>query len=66
MGVAVGLLVASAAELLDFAPVFGGLMDAHALWHGLTPPLSVLFYRFVIADAHEHVALHSDKAAHIL
>jgi post-GPI attachment to proteins factor 3 len=37
-------------EIWDFPPIFGSL-DAHALWHGATPPLTYLFYRFLSLDA---------------
>lgn len=36
-------------EVLDFPPLFW-LMDAHALWHVATVPLTYLWYRFVMAD----------------
>jgi len=63
MSISVGLLLASSAELFDFPPL-GGLLDAHALWHALTPPLSFLFYWFLIADAQEHLIVLS-KGRHI-
>ena len=28
-----------------------GSLDAHALWHAATPPLTFAFYRFLVADA---------------
>mmetsp|Transcript_4512 Transcript_4512/g.10562 ORF Transcript_4512/g.10562 Transcript_4512/m.10562 type:complete len:376 (+) Transcript_4512:53-1180(+) len=48
-------------EVLDFPPLFGpkdpdhsemglGLLDAHALWHAATVPLTILFYRFIGTD----------------
>ena len=37
-------------EILDFPP-FGGLLDAHALWHLCTVPLVYMWYDFVFADA---------------
>ncbi len=37
-------------EILDFPPILGSL-DAHALWHGATPYLTYLFYRFLSLDA---------------
>jgi hypothetical protein len=36
-------------EVLDFPPFFW-LLDAHALWHAATVPLTYLWYRFVFAD----------------
>ncbi|KAG5345682.1 PGAP3 factor, partial [Acromyrmex heyeri] len=36
-------------ELADFPPIFW-IFDAHSLWHASTVPLTVLLYRFVIAD----------------
>ena len=41
--------LAGTAEVWDFAPVCG-LMDAHALWHCLTPVCSWLWYVFIAAD----------------
>ena len=38
-------------EVLDFPPVCG-LLDAHALWHVLTPGCNLLWYIFVQADIH--------------
>ncbi|KAF5830707.1 Per1-like-domain-containing protein [Dunaliella salina] len=48
-------------EVLDFPPLFGpkdpdhsemglGLLDAHAMWHAATVPLTILFYRFIGTD----------------
>lgn len=37
-------------EILDFPPL-QGLLDAHALWHLCTVPLTYLWYMFVLADA---------------
>ncbi|KAJ9510355.1 hypothetical protein QJQ45_015828, partial [Haematococcus lacustris] len=58
------LLAAHAAlllELLDFPPLLAlgasqgdaklGLLDAHALWHATTVPLTYLFYAFLRRDA---------------
>ena len=42
--------VSSRAQVKDFPPVAGSL-DAHALWHAATPPLTFVFYRFLVADA---------------
>jgi hypothetical protein len=41
--------VAMLLEVLDFPPVFW-LLDAHALWHAATVPLTYLWYKFVFAD----------------
>jgi hypothetical protein len=41
--------VAMLLEVLDFPPLFW-LLDAHALWHAATVPLTYLWYRFVFAD----------------
>ncbi|KAL3319039.1 Post-GPI attachment to proteins factor 3 [Cichlidogyrus casuarinus] len=43
-------LLISLLELLDFPP-FYWLFDAHALWHALTIPLPLYFYRFIIHDS---------------
>ncbi|XP_064380779.1 post-GPI attachment to proteins factor 3 isoform X2 [Dromaius novaehollandiae] len=37
-------------ELLDFPPLFW-VLDAHALWHLSTVPLTVLFYSFLVDDS---------------
>jgi hypothetical protein len=36
-------------EVLDFPPIFW-LLDAHALWHAATIPLTYLWYKFVAED----------------
>lgn len=36
-------------EILDFAPIWG-LVDAHALWHAATVPLTGVWYAFIVAD----------------
>ncbi|KAF6257932.1 Per1-like protein [Scenedesmus sp. NREL 46B-D3] len=41
--------VAMLLEVLDFPPLFW-LLDAHALWHAATVPLTYLWYKFVFAD----------------
>ena len=41
---------ALALEVFDFPPV-GELLDAHALWHLCTVPLTYLWYAFVFCDA---------------
>lgn len=41
--------VAMLLEILDFPPLWK-IIDAHALWHAGTAPLTVLWYRFVAAD----------------
>lgn len=37
-------------EVFDFPPL-ADLLDAHAVWHGLTPLVAYRFYRFVVEDA---------------
>ena len=44
------LMSFAAFEAFDFPPVFDSL-DAHAVWHGLTPPLVVYWYMFRETDA---------------
>jgi hypothetical protein len=39
-------------ELLDFPPIFR-LIDAHALWHAATIPLTVAWWTFMCNDAIE-------------
>lgn len=47
----VGLTMAAMSlELLDF-PAIGRVLDAHALWHAATIPISSLWYKFLIKDA---------------
>jgi hypothetical protein len=41
---------ASLLELLDFPPL-AGVLDAHALWHVATPPLTLAWYAFLAQDA---------------
>jgi len=41
--------VAMLLEILDFPPLWKTI-DAHALWHAATAPLTVVWYRFVAAD----------------
>lgn len=45
-----GLLVFALFEVFDFPPLLD-LLDAHAVWHGLTPAVSFLFYSFLVDDA---------------
>lgn len=44
------LWLAALCEVFDFPPFFY-LLDAHSIWHGLTPPITVLFYSFLLNDA---------------
>lgn len=37
-------------ELLDFPPI-GRILDAHALWHAATVPVTEFWYGFLIEDA---------------
>ncbi|TFK31983.1 Per1-like protein [Crucibulum laeve] len=41
---------ATALELFDFPP-WGRIIDAHALWHLVTVPIAVEWYKFLIQDA---------------
>ena len=41
---------ASVFELWDFPPILG-VLDAHAVWHALTPPAVLLWWHFVAEDA---------------
>ena len=47
--VTLAIWLAAALEVFDFAP-FARLLDAHAIWHGLTPALSFVFYQWVRDD----------------
>eukprot|EP00164_Ancoracysta_twista_P006006 GFYU01008284.1.p1 GENE.GFYU01008284.1~~GFYU01008284.1.p1 ORF type:complete len:328 (+),score=36.93 GFYU01008284.1:174-1157(+) len=54
--VPIATILAASCEILDFPPILG-TFDAHAIWHGLTPAISLLFYSFVFDDAqHEYRA----------
>lgn len=44
-----GLWSFASLEVFDFPPYYG-LLDAHALWHGLTPVLGHMFYQWVVDD----------------
>jgi len=37
-------------EVFDYAPIFD-LLDAHAVWHGATAPLSILWWSYLLSDA---------------
>lgn len=50
---------AGSLEIFDFVPMWD-LVDAHALWHVSTAPLTLLYYAFLTADARRH-ALSLDK-----
>mmetsp|Transcript_39032 Transcript_39032/g.84923 ORF Transcript_39032/g.84923 Transcript_39032/m.84923 type:complete len:359 (-) Transcript_39032:258-1334(-) len=45
-------------EVLDFSPVLWGLVDAHSLWHLLTPPWVLLWYSFFEHDARYNASRH--------
>ncbi len=61
------LALAGLLEVFDFPPLWG-ILDAHALWHGLTIPIPFLLYRFLLDDsAHEWRAvktLNEDQEQH--
>lgn len=48
--VVVGSGLAMLLEIYDFPP-YGGYVDAHALWHGTTIPLTFLWWSFIKDDA---------------
>ncbi|KAK4174077.1 Per1-like-domain-containing protein [Triangularia setosa] len=48
------VVAAMSLELLDFAP-WGGMLDAHSLWHLGTIGPAVVFYRFLVRDSEEVV-----------
>jgi len=37
-------------EVFDFPPVFYGLLDSHALWHGVTIPIPYFYYSYLMKD----------------
>lgn len=56
---------ASVFELWDF-PALLGVLDAHAVWHALTPPAVLMWWGFVAADAgveHRRARSRDGKAA---
>lgn len=36
-------------EVLDFPPILF-ILDAHALWHFVTAPITIFLYRFILDD----------------
>ncbi|KAF5207448.1 Per1-like protein [Thalictrum thalictroides] len=48
--VVVGTGLAMLLEIYDFPP-YGGYLDAHALWHATTIPLTFLWWSFIKEDA---------------
>ncbi len=44
------LVAASLLEIFDFSPFFD-LLDSHAIWHALTPPVGVAMWKFILEDA---------------
>lgn len=48
--VVVGGALAMLLEIYDFPP-YGGFVDAHALWHASTIPLTYLWWSFIRDDA---------------
>ncbi|KAI7907644.1 Per1-like-domain-containing protein [Cokeromyces recurvatus] len=45
----VGVAVSLCLELIDFPPLWR-VFDAHSLWHFTTIPLTIIWYRFLMAD----------------
>ena len=52
-------------QVLDFPPVLM-LLDAHALWHAATVPLTYLFYAFLHGDVEWVCALGQLRAGKVL
>ncbi|KAG0455282.1 hypothetical protein HPP92_024248 [Vanilla planifolia] len=59
--IVLGGAVAMLLETYDFAP-WGGYLDAHALWHATTIPLTCLWWSFAKADAEHRTAVLVKKA----
>ncbi|TPX30888.1 hypothetical protein SmJEL517_g05661 [Synchytrium microbalum] len=58
--VAIGLPLCMSLEVWDFPP-WKGVLDAHAIWHGITWPFGLLLYEFFIVDAnYESTMLRND------
>ncbi|KAK3383271.1 Per1-like-domain-containing protein [Lasiosphaeria ovina] len=49
------ILIAMSLELLDFPPLWGAI-DAHSLWHLGTIAPTVLWYNFLVRDAHDELS----------
>lgn len=47
-------------EVLDFPPL-GGVLDAHALWHACTIPLTYVWYAFMFQDIRQSLRLDETK-----
>ena len=50
-------------ELFDFPPLFR-MIDAHALWHCATAPLTLYWYYWLVDDARECVGMRDWKLDH--
>lgn len=50
----VGVMSAMSLELLDFYPLWDSI-DAHALWHLATVPLTFLWNHFLVLDANNQI-----------
>lgn len=57
------MFLAPALELFDFPPLLR-LVDAHALWHLATVPLTIYFYRWLADDANESVSMRGWRSNH--
>ena len=51
----VGGMMAALLEVNDFPPLWG-LVDAHCIWHGLTPWLVFVLYSFLADDSKDWVS----------
>ncbi|KAL0920915.1 hypothetical protein M5K25_007934 [Dendrobium thyrsiflorum] len=56
-----GAAIAMLLEIYDFSP-YGGYVDAHALWHATTIPLTYLWWSFIKSDAEYRTAMLVKKA----
>lgn len=54
------MFVAPGLELFDFPPILR-LIDAHALWHLATVPISLYWYYWLASDARDCVVVHGWK-----
>ncbi|KAK9086857.1 hypothetical protein Syun_029251 [Stephania yunnanensis] len=59
--VVVGGGLAMLLEIYDF-PLFKGFVDAHALWHAATIPLTYLWWNFIKDDAEFRTSVLVKKA----
>ncbi|KAL7748642.1 hypothetical protein RI367_006053 [Sorochytrium milnesiophthora] len=53
LGCVLALSAAMSLELFDFPPI-AWTLDAHSLWHAVTVPIAMVWYRFLALDHRQH------------